>query len=58
MNSGSYSKILTGVVVVFNTGQNRTLDANGCVEIPQNAISFTVYKNNNPIGATVTFWQK
>ena len=55
--SGTYPPLdLTGVQVIFNTNDIVVPDSYGFVSIPQNTTSFTVYKNGNTIGATITFW--
>lgn len=53
--TGTYITDLSGVTVTFNTGENRTPDVNGFVEMPQDATSFTVKRNGIPIGAMVIF---
>lgn len=54
--TGTYSSDLTGITVTFNNGETKTPDIAGFVSIPQGATSFTVKKNNNPIGAMIVFW--
>jgi len=46
---------LTGVTVVFNTGQEVT-PSGGWVEIPSGATYFNVFRNDVSIGALITFW--
>lgn len=53
--SGTYITDLEGVTILFDTGEEITPD-NGFVTIPQDATSFTVKQNGNPIGAMVSFW--
>ena len=55
-NTGIYSTDLTGVVIVFNTGEKIKPDSYGYVTIPQDATSFTVKQDGNPIGAMIIFW--
>ncbi len=50
-----YDDDLTGVTVTFNTSEEITPD-DGYVEIPQDATSFTVYKNDETIGVLIIFW--
>lgn len=54
--TGTYITDLAGVEVFFNTGEVRTPDSYGFVEIPQGAASFTVKRNGNPTGAMIIFW--
>jgi len=54
-NSRTYSTNLAGVNVTFNGGNTITPDAQGYVQIPQNATSFRVYKNGNTIGTLIVF---
>jgi len=54
--NGTYITGLSGVTVTFNTGEERTPDDYGFVTIPQNATWFTVRRNNDEIGAVITFW--
>ena len=53
---GTYITDLSGVTVLFNTGEEISPDSSGFVAIPQNAASFTVKRNGNPIGAMIIFW--
>ncbi len=53
--SGSYSTDLTGITVSFDVGGERSPDAYGYVEIPENATTFTVKRSGTPIGAMVIF---
>ncbi|NWG11159.1 hypothetical protein HXY33_05350 [Candidatus Bathyarchaeota archaeon] len=53
--SGTYTTDLRDVTVLFNTGQEIAPDSNGYVTIPQDATSFTIKRNGNPIGATILF---
>jgi len=53
---GSYTRDLTGVKVVFSTGETKTPDANGFVDIPPGATHFTVYRDDTPIMALVYFF--
>jgi len=54
--SGTYVTSLTGVKITFNTGQETSPDAYGFIQIPPDAESFNVKRNNNPIGAMIIFW--
>ena len=54
-NTGTYVTNLTGVNVTFNVGNPIAPDSGGYVQIPQNATSFTVYKNGNTTGALIVF---
>jgi hypothetical protein len=56
--NGTYTTDLSGVTVTFNTGQQRSPDANGFVAIPQSAANFTVTRNSNPVGAEITYWPR
>jgi len=47
---------LSGVSVVFSTGEVLSPDSDGFVTIPQGATSFTVKRYATPIGAMVIFW--
>jgi hypothetical protein len=53
---GSYMTGLSGVTVLFDTGQNIPIDICGFVTIPLGATSFTVKRNGTPIGAMIIFW--
>jgi len=48
---------LSGVSVVFSTGEEKSPDSDGFVTIPQGATSFTVKRNSTPIGAMIIFWE-
>jgi len=54
--NGTYITDLSGVTVSFNTGIEISPDDYGFVTIPQDATSFTVKGNDNPIGAMIIFW--
>jgi hypothetical protein len=55
--SGTYPQLnLTGIKIIFNTGQIVTPDSKGFVSIPQGAINFTITQNDTLIGALITFW--
>ena len=51
-----YSTDLSGVHIIFNTGQDITPDLNGYVDVPDGASSFTVYRNATTIGTLLTLW--
>jgi hypothetical protein len=53
---GTYITDLTGVTVLFNTGEQKSPDSDGFVTIPQSATNFTVKRNGTPIGAMVIFY--
>jgi len=53
---GSYTTDLTGIHVVFNTGQDVYPNAEGFLNIPAGATSFTVYHNTTPVMALVYFF--
>jgi hypothetical protein len=53
---GIYITDLSEVTVTFNVGGSKSPDSYGFVEIPQDATSFTVKRNDIPIGAMVIFW--
>jgi hypothetical protein len=55
-SSGNYIYDLTGVTVVFNTGEEKLPDSDGFVVIPSGAIGFTVKRNGTSIGAMVIFY--
>jgi len=54
--NGTYITDLSGVTVLFNTGEEIWPDSDGFVTIPQGATSFTVKRYGNPIGAMIVFW--
>jgi hypothetical protein len=57
-SGGSYSTDLTDIMVIFNNKGGFSLpDANGYVQIPSGAVSFTVYNGSKPVMALVTFWR-
>lgn len=45
----------SGITITFNTGEILQPDSYGFITIPQNATTFTVKRNNNPIGAMIIF---
>jgi hypothetical protein len=51
--SGTYITNLEGVKITFDTGEEITPD-NGFVTIPQDATSFTIKQNGNPIGVMIS----
>jgi len=55
--TGTYIKDLSGVVVKFDIGGENIPDEKGFVLIPRGATKFNVTRNNQPIGAMVTFWK-
>lgn len=55
--AGMYIKDLSGVAVKFDVGGEKIPDEKGFVQIPQGATRFNVTRNNQPIGAMVTFWK-
>jgi hypothetical protein len=54
----NYTYDLSGVNLVFNTGDVKSCDANGFVTIPLGAMNFTIKQNNTQTGAMVTFWER
>jgi len=54
-NSGTYDTNLTSLSITFSGGNTFTPDLNGYIQIPQNATSFTVYRNGSQTGALVVF---
>jgi hypothetical protein len=54
--SGTYIYDLTGVTILFDTGNEVGLDSTGKANIPAKATSFTVKKNGSPIGAYILFY--
>ncbi|MBO3799678.1 MAG: glycosyltransferase family 39 protein, partial [Candidatus Brockarchaeota archaeon] len=55
--NGTYIKDLSGVIVRFDIGGEKVPDENGFVPIPPGATKFNITRNNQPIGAMVTFWK-
>lgn len=56
-NRGNYTYVLSGVKVIFDTGEQESLDTNGFVPIPLTATNFNVTApNGTPIGAMVIFY--
>ncbi|MEM2608509.1 MAG: glycosyltransferase family 39 protein, partial [Thermoproteota archaeon] len=55
--TGVYIKDPSGVIVKFDIGGEKIPDENGFVLIPRGATRFNVTRNNQPIGAMVTFWK-
>jgi hypothetical protein len=53
---GNYTYDLSGVTVMFNTGQQESPDVNGFVPIPAGAANFNVTRNGTPISAMAIFW--
>jgi len=53
---GTYITDLTGVTILFNTGEELSLGPQNMVKIPSGAASFTVKKNGVPIGAYILFY--
>lgn len=54
--SGEYIANLSGVVVAFNVGGEKSPDQYGFVEIPQNVTTLAVKRNGVAIGAMVFFF--
>jgi hypothetical protein len=55
--NGYYSKDLTNIRVKFNNNPNYfTPDANGYIQIPSGATSFTVYNGTKPVLTLATFY--
>ncbi len=55
--SGSYSSDFSGIRVLFNNNPSYfTPDANGYIQIPADAVNFTVYNGTKPVMALVIFY--
>ncbi len=53
---GTYITDLTGVTILFNTGEEKYPDSDGFVTIPQGAIGFNVTRSGILIGAMIIFY--
>jgi len=54
--NANYTNGLSGVKVIFDTGDQESPDTNGFVPIPLTATNFNVTRNDAPIGAMVIFF--
>lgn len=52
--SGTYSDVLAGVTITFDTGEE--MAESGFVTIPEDATNFTVKRYDTPIGAMIIFY--